>query len=203
MKALIILISRPEKNKPFWQIKEHLKSTIKFEEINIRPLTREETLELSKNLLMIPRLSPDLIEKIVNDAGGNPFFLEELIKLLIFKGILYRRGNEWLASDREIEWDIPYTIEGIIQTSYDTLNPELRNLLSEMAVLGRTFNKKVLQGFTQFWDNLDIFISQLVEMGYIFTNNNQDYAFNHALVRESIYKSVPEKKTERITPFCC
>ncbi|MEO0128650.1 MAG: tetratricopeptide repeat protein [candidate division WOR-3 bacterium] len=198
IKALIILISRPEKNKPFWQIKEQLKKEIKINEIYLKPLTREETLELSKNLLKIPKLPEDLVEKIVSDAGGNPFFLEELIKLLISKGIIYRRNNEWLASEREIEFDIPYTIEGIIQASYDTLSPELRDLLSEMAVLGRTFNKKVLQGFTRFWDNLDNLISRLLEIGYIYTNNHQDYAFNHALVRESIYKSIPDKKVKEL-----
>uniref|UniRef100_A0A7C6AER4 Tetratricopeptide repeat protein n=1 Tax=candidate division WOR-3 bacterium TaxID=2052148 RepID=A0A7C6AER4_UNCW3 len=196
--ALVILISRPEKNKPFWQMKEQLKNEMKFEEVYLKPLTREETLELSKNLLKIPRLPEDLIEKIVNDAGGNPFFLEELIKLLISRGIIYRRGNEWVASEREIKFDTPYTIEGIIQASYDTLSPELRDLLSEMAVLGRAFNKKILQGFTRFWDNLDNLITQLVEIGYIYTNNYQDYAFNHALVRESIYKSIPEKKLKEL-----
>ncbi len=198
IKALIILISRPEKNKPFWQIKEQLKNEIRLDEIYLKPLTKEETLELSRNLLKISKLPEELIAKIVNDAGGNPFFLEELIKLLISRGIIYRRGNEWLASEREIQFDIPYTIEGIIQASYDTLNFELKDLLSEMAVLGRTFNKKVLQGFTRFWDNLDNLISPLLEIGYIYTNNNQDYTFNHALVRESIYKTIPEKKLKEL-----
>lgn len=198
MKALIILISRPDKNKPFWQMKEKLKNEVKFEEIYLKPLTQEDTFELSRQLLKIPRLPEELIKKIVNDAGGNPFFLEELIKLLISKGVIYRRGNEWLATEREIHFDIPYSIEGIIQASYDMLDVELRDLLHEMAVLGRTFNKKVLLAFTSFWDRADSLIQRLTELGYIYTNNQQDYAFNHALVRESIYKSIPEKRLKEL-----
>ncbi|MEO0184156.1 MAG: tetratricopeptide repeat protein, partial [candidate division WOR-3 bacterium] len=192
------LISRPEKNKPFWEMKEKLKSEIKFTEIYLNPLTREETFELSKQLLKIPRLPEELVERIVNDAGGNPFFLEELIKLLISKGIIYRSGTEWYANKTDIQFEIPYSIEGIIQASYDTLSSELRDLLSEMAVLGRTFNKKVLLGFTRHWDKIDELLNRLLELGYISTNNFQDFAFNHALVRESIYKSIPQKRLKEL-----
>jgi predicted ATPase/class 3 adenylate cyclase len=198
LKALLILISRPERDKPFWQMMEKLKDEIKFEELHLKPLEREEILELSKKLLAIPRLSQDLINKIVDESGGNPFFLEELIKLLISRGVIYRQGDEWVASSEEVKFDIPYTIEGIIQASFDTLNQELRELLTEMAVLGRTFNKKILQGFTRFWDRLDELIGKLIELGYIYTNNNQDFAFYHALVRESIYKSIPTKRLKEL-----
>ncbi|MCX7995403.1 MAG: tetratricopeptide repeat protein [candidate division WOR-3 bacterium] len=198
IKALIILISRPEKNKPFWEMKEKLKGEIKFEELYLNPLTRDEIFELSKHLLKISRLPENLVNKIINDAGGNPFFLEELIKLLISKGVIFRRGNEWFASEREVKFEIPYTIEGIIQASYDTLNAELRDLLSEMAVLGRTFNKKLLSGLTRHWEKIDELMVRLIELGYISTSNYQDFAFNHALVRESIYKSIPQKRLKEL-----
>ncbi len=197
-KSLVILISRPEKDKPFWQMKEKLKNAMLIKEIMLKPLSEDETKELSKNLLKIPKLPAEIINKIVQDSGGNPFFLEELIKLLISKGFLFRRGNEWLASDRELEFSIPYTIEGIIQASFDALDENLRGLLSEISVLGRTFNKKMLQAFTKYWENLDGFLIKLSELGYLYSSNDQDYAFSHALVREAIYKSIPEKQLRKL-----
>lgn len=134
----------------------------------------------------------------MQDSGGNPFFLEELIKLLISKGFLFRRGDEWLACDHDIRFTIPYTIEGIIQASFDALGADLRGLLSEMVALGKTFNKKVLQGFTKYWEDLDELLSKLCALGYIYTSNDQDYAFHHVLVQEAIYGSIPEKRLKQL-----
>lgn len=198
MPALIILISRPDKEKPFWQIKEEFANKPNVTEINLARLSLDNTKQISKNLLKIPKLSETLIDEIVSKSEGNPFYLEELIKLLISKGILYRKGSEWFATGVEIQFSIPYTIEGIIRTRFDTMKSTSQGILSEMAIVGRNFSKRILEGFTSYWENLEELITELIILGYIYTDNNKDYSFNHALVREVVYASLASKKLKEL-----
>ncbi len=198
LSALFILISRPEKEKLFWKIKESIKQEHNAQELLITPLSPNHTYELTKSLLKIPKISEAMLRQIVNDAEGNPFFLEELIKLLVLKGVLVRRGNEWIATESSIDFEIPYTIEGIVQAGYDNLPVELQNLLSEASVVGRRFSAKILSGFSQYWERLEDLLEVLVDRGYIYTNNQQDYSFYHALVREVIYRSLTEKRRKEL-----
>ncbi len=196
--ALFILISRKKKKKPFWEIKERIKQEHNACELVVSPLSHSHTYELTKSLLKIPRISEALIDQIVNKAEGNPFFLEELIKLLILKGVLVRRGKEWVSTEKSVDFEIPYTIEGIVQAGYDTLPVESQSVLSEASVIGRNFSVKILGCFSQHWDRLEKLLEMLVERGYIYTSNHQDYSFYHTLVREVIYRSLTEKKRKEL-----
>ncbi|MBN2620892.1 tetratricopeptide repeat protein [candidate division WOR-3 bacterium] len=191
---LLILISRPEKEKPFWHLKEQYVGRENVTELYLERLSSKDTTTISEHLLRIPRLPASLVSDMVKKADGNPFFLEEIIKLLIAKKILYKKGNEWLATDKKIEFTIPYTIEAIIRTRFDTLDPHLKNTLEEMSVIGRTFSKKVLKIMTVQWEDLDAILNNTLELGFISTSDDEDFSFNHALVREVIYKSIPEKR---------
>lgn len=191
---LLVLISRPEKEKPFWQLKEQYVGKGSVTELCLERLSSKDTAEISEHLLRIPRLPGSLLNDIVKKADGNPFFLEEIIKLLIAKRILFKKDNEWLATDQKIEFNIPYTIEAIIRSRFDTLDPQIGNTLEEMSVIGRTFSKNVLKIMTAQWEDIDAIIDDTLELGFISTSEGEDYSFNHALVREVIYNSIPEKR---------
>ncbi|HEC78054.1 MAG TPA: tetratricopeptide repeat protein [candidate division WOR-3 bacterium] len=198
MNALLILLSRPDKEKPFWRIKEKIKKQRKIHEMNLMRLSKEKTKQISENLLKIPKLPGTLLNDIVEKADGNPFFLEEIIKLLIAKKKLLRRGREWIASEQEIDFAIPYNIDAIIRSRCDTLNPQLKNILEEIAVAGRNFSKKVVNFFTEEWETFDELIEEITELGFITTDNGEDYSFNHSLVREVLYTGIPEKRRKSL-----
>lgn len=195
---LLILISRPDKEKPFWHLAEQFAGKENIDQLYLKPLSSEHVTEISKNLLKIPRLPESLVEDMVKKAGGNPFFLEEIIKLLIAKKILYKKDKEWLATDHKVEFSIPYTIEAIIRTRFDTLDPVIKNTLEEMSVIGRTFSKKIIKVVTTQWETLDDILADILNLGFISTSDETDYSFNHALVREVIYNSIPEKRRQKL-----
>jgi adenylate cyclase len=192
--SLLILISRPEKEKPFWHLQEQFVEKENVDLLYLKPLSSDHVTEISENLLKIPRLPRSLVEDMVRKADGNPFFLEEIIKLLIAKKILYKKGREWLATDQKIEFSIPYTIAAIIRTRFDTLDRVVKNTLEEMSVIGRIFSKKIIKVMTAQWENLDTILRDIVNLGFVSTSDEEDFSFNHALVREVIYNSIPEKR---------
>lgn len=190
---LFILVSRPEREKPFWKFVEDLKKH-DVQEISIERLDKDEIKEISEHLLKIPKLPLPLLNDMVTKSGGNPFFLEEIIKLLIAKGVLFKKGAEWLANAEEIAFSIPYTIEAIIRHRFDTMDTALRGTLEEMAIIGRKFSKKTLRAFSAQWEDLDEIITDISNLGFISTNNNEDFSFDHALVQDVIYSSIPSKR---------
>jgi predicted ATPase/class 3 adenylate cyclase len=195
---LIFLITRPERDRPFWETLQELKQTNTIHEITLRRLNKTETHKITENLLQIRDFPVTLMNDIVTKADGNPFFLEEIIKLLIAEGIIYNDGSGWCAKDMDIQFSIPYTIEAIIRNRFDTLNPVLRNLLEEMSVIGRIFSRKLLAAFSTQWENLEPLIKEILSLGFISTENDEDFSFNHALVRDVIYTSIPAKRQKQL-----
>lgn len=191
---LIFLITRPEKDRPFWETFQQLKQTKTIHEITLRRLNTSETRKITENLLQIKQFPAPLMNDIVAKAGGNPFFLEEIIKLLIAEGVIFKEGSGWRAKDTDIQFSIPYTIEAVIRNRFDTLHSGLRGMLEEMSVIGRLFSKKLLAAFSTQWETLEPLINEIKSLGFISTENDEDFSFNHALVREVIYTSIPEKR---------
>ena len=190
---LFIFVSRPERKRPFWKFIEELKKQDAVE-LYLERLSKSEIKNISEELLKIPKLPLPLLGDMVTKSGGNPFFLEEIIKLLIAKGVLFKKGAEWLANAEEIAFSIPYAIEAIIRHTFDTMDTALRNTLEEMSIIGRKFDKKTLRAFSSQWETLDEIIPELSDMGFISTNNDEDFSFDHALVQDVIYSSIPSKR---------
>jgi tetratricopeptide (TPR) repeat protein len=194
LSALLILISRPEKEKLWWPIRTAILESPNAVELTIRRLTPEDIRSICRNLLKIPKMSESIVNIIVSKAEGNPFYLEELIKLFISRGLLVRKGMEWHATGKNIKFDIPYNIEGVIRVRFDTLPAGLKGLLNEMAVIGRNFSIRILKTLTANWESFDQDVARLVDLGFVVSENGEDYSFHHGVVREVIYSGIADKK---------
>jgi predicted ATPase len=86
---------------------------------------------------------PDgLVELIVERSDGNPFFVEELIKMLTDEGVIRTDaldGRWTIEADRLDRGGVPATITGVLQARLDNLAPAERLALQCAAVVGRVF----------------------------------------------------------------
>lgn len=192
--SLFIFISRPVKNSHFWPLKEKLVAEGRAKELFLQTLDYDTSLEILANLLRISNIPETLLYQIATEAEGNPFYLEEIIKLLISRGLLVREGSEWTAKEYFVDLEIPYTIESIIEARYDSLTPEQQYVLKEALVIDRSFSKKIISLFTRYWDSLDTILDDLVEIGYLTAQDNENYYFYHSLIRETIYNNLTERE---------
>jgi tetratricopeptide (TPR) repeat protein len=83
-------------------------------------------------------------EHILSRADGNPFFVEELIRMLVDNGAIERRDGRWVATRPIDENEIPETLHGLLQGRIDRLPPDARELLRVASVIGRRFPVGVL-----------------------------------------------------------
>jgi tetratricopeptide (TPR) repeat protein len=85
----------------------------------------------------------ELATQIVARAGGNPFFIHELLDALVERGVVAPDSDDgehpgllrWIKRDAPIA--VPSSIEDVLATRFDRLPPQAKETLLHAAVLGR------------------------------------------------------------------
>ena len=110
-------------------------------QIDLRPLPTAETRALVDNLLRHVEQIPEALYQLVLDmSGGNPYYIEEIIRKLIEDEIVVVSRNAWaVRAERLSQMPIPTTLVGTLQARLDYLPPHELALLRKAAVVGRLF----------------------------------------------------------------
>jgi class 3 adenylate cyclase len=115
--------------------------------LDLLPLSDENCHRLVEEILQkVPVIPPALTELIVAKAEGSPFYVEELIKVLIDKGVIIRGEEQWrVEMERLSELKVPATLTGLLQARLDSLNTNARETLQQASVVGRIFWTNVVE----------------------------------------------------------
>jgi len=147
MPLLCVATSRPDRASPGWRLITQAREMFgeALTELPLSPLTGEESLALIANLLEIESLPARVRDFIMEKAEGNPFFVEEVIRMLIERGAIERRGERWVAVAGAADIEIPDTLQGLLLARIDRLPDEARRVLRVASVIGRQFPLTVLE----------------------------------------------------------
>ena len=113
-------------------------------------------------------------------AGGNPFFLEEILAM----------SSE--GGDR-----VPETVQGVIAARIDLLAPEVKQVLQRAAVVGRRFTPAELAALAD-EPQLTRALRRLGERELIVSEPGGGRTFKHALIRDVAYESIPRSERARL-----
>ncbi len=106
--------------------------------ISLAPLSQDEIARLVSALLDATVLPAELQQPILDRAGGNPLYAEEFVRLLKDRELLVRSGPSWeLKADAVVPF--PESVQALIAARLDTLEPDVKSLLADAAVVGRVF----------------------------------------------------------------
>ncbi len=114
-------------------------------EIRLQPLTEDESRSLVANLLEIESLPDHVREVILARAEGNPFFVEEVVRMLIERGVIERTDGRWVATAEVDTVEIPETLQGLLLARIDQLPDAAKRSLRVASVIGRQFPVRVLE----------------------------------------------------------
>ena len=84
-------------------------------------------------------------DRILERADGNPFFVEEVVRMLIEHNLIERRDGRWEAVAGIEGVEIPESLHGLLLARIDQLPDEARRSLRVAAVIGRQFPLRVLE----------------------------------------------------------
>lgn len=109
--------------------------------IDLGPLDERDGRRLVGEILRkAGKLPTELRNLIVSRAEGNPFYVEELIKMLIGDGVIVPGSAAWTVQQgRLLRLRIPATLNELLRARVQSLLPAERVLLLRAAVVGRNF----------------------------------------------------------------
>jgi predicted ATPase/class 3 adenylate cyclase len=197
----LICALRPDRTSPGWQIRSTADTNYphRYTEINLRPLTSQDSGELVDNLLQISDLPHTMRTRILEKTEGNPFFVEEVVRTLIESGVVVRdeNGTHWHVTDIKKEIDIPDNLQTLLLARIDNLEEEARWTLQLAAVIGRSFYYQVLARLVDAFQELDQQLltlqrSQLIQEAARVPE--LEYVFRHVLVQEVAYEMILHRK---------
>ncbi|HEY8759093.1 MAG TPA: adenylate/guanylate cyclase domain-containing protein [Candidatus Limnocylindria bacterium] len=144
---LVVTTSRFDRESEGWRLISAVRDLFgeALLELRLDPLSGEETRTLVANLLHIESLPQATRDHILAKAEGNPFFVEEVIRMLIDRGAIERRDDRWVATARVADVEIPDTLQGLLLARIDRLPPESKRTLRVAAVIGRQFGVAMLE----------------------------------------------------------
>jgi len=144
---LFIMSTRPERAATGWRLIGAARDLFgdALTEIRLEPLSMLESRTLVSKLLTIESLPDDTRDSILARAEGNPFFVEEVIRMLIDRAAIVRDGERWVATDKVAEVEIPETLHGLLLARIDRLPQASKRTLRVASVIGRQFGVTILE----------------------------------------------------------
>jgi class 3 adenylate cyclase len=145
--VLSIMSSRIDRDAVGWRLVSGSRDLFgdALTEIRLDPLSTDQTRSLVANLLEIESLPQAARDLILAKAEGNPFFVEEVIRMLIDRGAIQREGDRWIATASVANVEIPDTLQGLLLERIDRLPAESRRTLRVASVIGRQFGVTILE----------------------------------------------------------
>ena len=138
-----------------------------------------------------------LAGEVAAETGGNPFFVNEILRHLTESGALTfdDETSRWLLAGSKAV-GLPESVREVIDRRVERLGDQAREVLTVGAVIGRSFDLELLAplvdvGESRLLDLLDIAVSAsvLVESA----DQVGRFSFAHALINEALYAALEQR----------
>jgi class 3 adenylate cyclase/tetratricopeptide (TPR) repeat protein len=180
---LIVCPARPDllESRPSWAAQRHARL------VTLEALDDTAAESLVDELLREHELPAGLRERVLRSAEGNPLFAEQLLAML--------------ADDPEAgEEAVPATLTALLAARIDRLEPAERTVLQRASVEGRLFHRSAVADLTASEDvaGLGPILLALVRKEFVRPDRSlfagdDGFRFNHVLIRDVAYASVPKE----------
>ena len=172
-----------------------------YSRLDLKPLSPRASRELVDEILQrVPQVPASLQQMLVDGAEGNPYYAEELVRMLIDDGVIVTGADEWhVEVERLGQVRVPATLTGVLQARLDALPESEHAVLQRAAVVGRLFwDSAVQQLAADATEPIAVgpALGALRQRELVFRRERsafadaQEYAFQHAILRDVTYESV-------------
>jgi DNA-binding CsgD family transcriptional regulator len=125
-----------------------------------------------------------------NRTGGNPYFLEELLRA---------GGDGGLDLERLCEQPLPWNLAEALRRQLDDVDPRQQRVVEAAAVLGHKIPFDVLAAVTQLPEyDLIVVLRDLVRRGLMIEIGEDEFSFRHALAREAVAGQLLGRERRRL-----
>lgn len=201
--VLLLLNHRPE-YQPHWLADKP------YQRIDVLPLQAEALQGLVQDLLGQHPSVQAVGQRIMQQAAGNPYFVEEAVRALVETAQIHGQLGAYQARGAVTDLTVPDTVQAILAARVDRLNDLAKHVLQVAAVIGKHVALPVLT------DNLAsvqvvlheaelaAVIAQLEQARFLELkpdnagNTSDRYRFCHPLVQEVVYRGQLKEQRRHI-----
>jgi tetratricopeptide (TPR) repeat protein len=194
---LVVVTFRPEYG-PAWPQPPYQTT------IRLQPLDEGASTRIIEAVLHAEDFPRDAAASFHERTGGNPFFLEEICRTLLEDGTLRVEDGRAIPISSLEKLILPSTIQAVIRTRLHRLDPATRFVLRMASVLGRTFNRDLLEHALRSEPGTGATLGPSLEAlhgaGLICRTHvlpEATYRFNHVLTQEAAYDGLLEHQRRR------
>jgi serine/threonine protein kinase/tetratricopeptide (TPR) repeat protein len=201
---LIICTARPVffERRPTWGSgqRNHLR-------LDLRPLDKRDSRSLVQEILQrVNEIPKPLRDLLVEHAEGNPYYMEELVKMLIDNRVIVRETPDvWRIEESRIgHLELPTTLVGLLQARLDGLLYPERLTLQRAAVIGNVFYNTALLAIDSADEthvgDLEAVLRHLAEREFIQLRETSafegspEYIFNSNMLREMLVATLVSRQ---------
>jgi class 3 adenylate cyclase/tetratricopeptide (TPR) repeat protein len=176
----------------------------RYQTISLPPLDATDTTLLLDALLAKTKLPEPLRQEILEKTEGNAFFMEEVVRQVIESGTSLQKesGRDGFWSDSRLS--LPDTLRGVIMARIDGLSPVDRRTLQTASVVGRSFQRRVLERTldeSMTSEELTDSLAELQRRGFVQIHSGDnagsgnhsgedEYAFIHSMTHQVAHDSL-------------
>ncbi len=149
--------------------------------VELEPLPADDVSAFVTRLADKP-LDPQVEQRIVAHSGGNPLFAEQLLALVAE------------APDLALD-DPPSTVEALLASRLDRLDPRELAVLRRASVVGRRFSPLELDDVTpaEEAERTQYHLAELTQRGLVHRGEGEEFfGFHHVLLRDVAYRGIPK-----------
>ena len=142
--VMVLCLTRPTlfEHRPLWGSGQP-----NHERIDLAPLSKRSCRELADALLSrLETVPAALRDLLTSSAEGIPYFVEELVGMLIDDGVIVTGPERWrVVADKLLTVHVPPTLAGVLQARLDGLPQGEKEALQQASVIGHVFWDEALQ----------------------------------------------------------
>jgi class 3 adenylate cyclase/tetratricopeptide (TPR) repeat protein len=196
--VLIVCIARPElpERRPSWGGGRRNAIALQLE-----PLATADSDQLLNLILGRAPLDPAASRRLVEVAEGNPLFLQELLAVLVDRGLLVRDEDRWTPQADLTTMPIPSSIATLLGARIDQLDREEHDVLGMASVAGLVFYRQALHEMAPPSERavLDDRLASLSRRDFVRADRSylpglDAYRFRHVLIRDVAYQALPKAR---------
>jgi tetratricopeptide (TPR) repeat protein len=194
-RLLLLVTYRPE-------FQDEWKGRPNYRSMRLEPLESESLTKLLGSLLGSDAALENLKSLLHNRAGGNPFFVEELVRALVDRGVLEGSRENYRIKKPFSGNEIPPTVQAVLAARIDALQPVEKRLLQEASVIGHDIPLSLLHEVSSLDDDeIRGILSKLQVAEFLYPTQlfpDLQYSFKHALTHDVAYAGLRNERRREI-----
>ncbi|MDQ1747716.1 MAG: hypothetical protein QOD07_1979 [Frankiaceae bacterium] len=149
-------------------------------------------------------LDPETRDVILARAQGTPFFLAELLHLLVDRGLLRRAGDGWRLSGELPREMLPAGVQAVLAARIDSLDPAAKAVLRDASIAGGRFTVEMVRALEPAAEakTVETGLEELLDRGIVkpadaAAEAGRTFTFAHTLAQDVAYAGIPKAERAR------